>query len=75
MLQVKCLRALSQFGPPSDPAVLERITHYLRLILDKYSMGKLANLNNAQNAVLFEAVTLVLHLDLQSLLTRCVQKV
>jgi len=73
-LQIKCLRALVLFPPPADPALLKELEDCVAAVLDRHAPSKVANLNNMQNAVLVEAATLGLHLQLRSLLPKCIAK-
>ncbi|KAF2191144.1 Adaptor protein complex AP-2 alpha subunit [Zopfia rhizophila CBS 207.26] len=65
-IQVKLLRLL-QYYPPPGPSVLLillLIRQALQKIMDSaLEMPKNVQQNNAQNAVLFEAINLVIHLD------------
>ncbi|PWN95848.1 putative alpha-adaptin C [Tilletiopsis washingtonensis] len=66
-LQIKCLRLL-QYYPPSDDATIRKtINNVLETILDNsQDTPKNVQHNNAQNAVLFEAINLAIHLDTES---------
>ncbi|EXF80584.1 hypothetical protein CFIO01_04291 [Colletotrichum fioriniae PJ7] len=63
-LQVKLLRLLQYFPPSDDTHVREMIRESLQKILN-LAMEQTKNVqqNNAQNAVLFEAINLIIHLD------------
>ncbi|KAF2863916.1 Adaptor protein complex AP-2 alpha subunit [Piedraia hortae CBS 480.64] len=63
-LQVKLLRLLQYFPPSEDKHVRQLMRESLQAIMDN-AMGTPKNVqqNNAQNAVLFEAINLVIHLD------------
>ncbi|KAI9881312.1 MAG: hypothetical protein M1830_005599 [Pleopsidium flavum] len=61
---VKFLRLLQYFPPSEDTHVRNLIRESLQQILqDAMMMPKNVQQNNAQNAVLFEAINLVIHLD------------
>lgn len=63
-IQVKFLRLLQYFPPSEDTYVRELIRESLNQILkEAMAMPKNVQQNNAQNAVLFEAINLVIHLD------------
>ncbi|KAL7897892.1 Adaptor protein complex AP-2 alpha subunit [Trichoderma sp. SZMC 28014] len=63
-LQVKLLRLLQYFPPSEDTHVRELIRESLQKILNlAIESSKNVQQNNAQNAVLFEAINLIIHLD------------
>ncbi|MCJ1243317.1 hypothetical protein MMC30_000514 [Trapelia coarctata] len=63
-IQVKFLRLLQYFPPSEDTSIRELIRESLQQILhEAMLMPKNVQQNNAQNAVLFEAINLVIHLD------------
>ncbi|KAK3715890.1 hypothetical protein LTR37_006873 [Vermiconidia calcicola] len=63
-LQVKLLRLLQYFAPSEDTHIRQLIRDSLQVILDNaMEMPKNVQQNNAQNAVLFEAINLIIHLD------------
>ncbi|KAM0253854.1 hypothetical protein ACHAQJ_007138 [Trichoderma viride] len=63
-LQVKLLRLLQYFPPSEDTHVRELIRESLQKILNlAMESSKNVQQNNAQNAVLFEAINLIIHLD------------
>ncbi|KAI5462244.1 adaptin N terminal region-domain-containing protein [Mariannaea sp. PMI_226] len=63
-LQVKLLRLLQYFPPADDTHVREMIRESLQKILNlAMESSKNVQQNNAQNAVLFEAINLIIHLD------------
>lgn len=63
-LQVKLLRLLQYFVPSEDDHVRSILRESLQQILDNaMEMPKNVQQNNAQNAVLFEAINLIIHLD------------
>ncbi|KAF2872108.1 adaptin N terminal region-domain-containing protein [Massariosphaeria phaeospora] len=63
-IQVKLLRLLQYYPPPEDSHVRKLIREALQKIMDSaLEMPKNVQQNNAQNAVLFEAINLVIHLD------------
>ncbi|KAG8529950.1 uncharacterized protein KY384_005431 [Bacidia gigantensis] len=63
-IQVKLLRLMQYFPPSEDTYVRGTIRESLQQILhEAMLMPKNVQQNNAQNAVLFEAINLVIHLD------------
>lgn len=63
-LQVKLLRLLQYFPPSEDSHVRQLMRDSLQVILDNaMDSPKNVQQNNAQNAVLFEAINLIIHLD------------
>ncbi|XP_054997214.1 AP-2 complex subunit alpha-2 isoform X1 [Sorex araneus] len=65
-LSVKLLRLLQSYPPPEDPAARGRLTECLETILNKAQeppKSKKVQHSNAKNAVLFEAISLVIHHD------------
>ncbi|MCJ1459382.1 hypothetical protein MMC28_009759 [Mycoblastus sanguinarius] len=63
-IQVKMLRLMQYYPPSEDTYVRSVIRESLQQILQEaMSMPKNVQQNNAQNAVLFEAINLVIHLD------------
>ncbi|KEY66423.1 hypothetical protein S7711_06166 [Stachybotrys chartarum IBT 7711] len=63
-LQIKLLRLLQYFPPSEDTHVREMIRESLKRILNlAMESNKNVQQNNAQNAVLFEAINLIIHLD------------
>ena len=63
-LQVKLLRLLQYFPPSEDTHIRQLMRDSLQVILDNaMEMPKNVQQNNAQNAVLFEAINLIIHLD------------
>ena len=63
MLQVKCLRVLQYFPPPEDPAVAKTLNEVLARIITGSDAAKNVNKNNAQHAIVFEAIALALALE------------
>jgi len=63
-LQVKVLRVLQYFPPPSDKQVLQKLNEVLVKVLTKTEVTKSVNKNNADHAILFEAVNLVISMCL-----------
>ncbi len=61
-LQVKLLRMLQYFPPPSDKNVAARLNKVLSEILTKTVFTKNPNKNNADHSILFEAVNVIIHL-------------
>lgn len=67
-LSVKLLRLLQYYPPPDDPGVQGRLMECLEIILNKaQEPPKLRKVqhSNAKNAVLFEAIALIIHMDSQ----------
>ena len=63
-LQVKLLRLLQYFTPSEDTHTRQLIRDSLQVVLDNaMEMPKNVQQNNAQNAVLFEAINLIIHLE------------
>ncbi|KAM3919530.1 AP-2 complex subunit alpha-2 isoform 1-T1 [Leptodactylus fuscus] len=65
-LSVKLLRLLQCYPPPEDPAVRGRLTECLETILNKAQeppKSKKVQHSNAKNAVLFEAISLIIYHD------------
>jgi len=63
-IQVKFLRLLQYFPPSDDTYVRKLLREALQRIMDNaMEMPKNVQQNNAQNAVLFEAINLIIHLD------------
>ncbi|GAA97979.1 uncharacterized protein L969DRAFT_84535 [Mixia osmundae IAM 14324] len=66
-LQVKLLRLLQYYPPTDDPNLQASIQAVLQTIIDdSQETPKNVQHNNAQNAVLFEAINLAIHLDSES---------
>lgn len=65
-LSVKLLRLLQNYLPPEDPGVRGRLNECLETILNKAQeppKSKKVQHSNAKNAVLFEAISLIIHND------------
>ncbi|KAF2006852.1 Adaptor protein complex AP-2 alpha subunit [Amniculicola lignicola CBS 123094] len=63
-IQVKLLKLLQYYPPPEDTHIRKLIREALQKIINSaLDMPKNVQQNNAQNAVLFEAINLVIHLD------------
>eukprot|EP00891_Asterochloris_glomerata_P007006 jgi/Astpho2/7006/fgenesh1_pm.00107_%23_19_t len=62
-LQVKCLRVLQYFPVPDDPASVKVLHDVLKRIVTGTEVAKNVNKNNAQHAIVFEAVALALAID------------
>ncbi|XP_038126770.1 AP-2 complex subunit alpha-2 isoform X2 [Cyprinodon tularosa] len=65
-LSVKLLRLLQCYPPPEDAALQSRLTECLETILNKAQeppKSKKVQHSNAKNAVLFEAIALIIHHD------------
>ncbi|KAF6779951.1 hypothetical protein AHF37_00790 [Paragonimus kellicotti] len=68
-LSVKLLRLLQNYPPPEDTSVRARLTECLDTILRKVQeppKSKKVQHPNAKNAVLFEAINLIIHMDCDS---------
>ncbi|KAJ3024561.1 UNVERIFIED_CONTAM: hypothetical protein HDU68_008005, partial [Siphonaria sp. JEL0065] len=63
-LQVKLLRLLQYYPAPADPQVFRKLNDVLLYIVkNSNEVAKNVQHNNAQNAILFEAINLCIHLD------------
>ncbi|KAI9321993.1 adaptin N terminal region-domain-containing protein [Obelidium mucronatum] len=63
-LQVKLLRLLQYYPAPADPQVFRKLNDVLLYIIkNSNEVPKNVQHNNAQNAILFEAINLCIHLD------------
>jgi len=65
-LSVKLLRLLQNYPPPEDAGVRGRLNECLETILNKAQeppKSKKVQHSNAKNAVLFEAISLIIHMD------------
>ncbi|KAI1890143.1 hypothetical protein AGOR_G00170630 [Albula goreensis] len=65
-LSVKLLRLLQCYPPPEDAAIRGRLTECLETILNKAQeppKSKKIQHSNSKNAVLFEAISLIIHHD------------
>ncbi|XP_063689544.1 AP-2 complex subunit alpha-2-like isoform X3 [Bolinopsis microptera] len=65
-LSVKLLRLLQSYSQPEDGAVYERLKESLETILNRATdppKSKKIQHTNAKNAVLFEAISLIIHYD------------
>ncbi|CAH1787764.1 unnamed protein product [Owenia fusiformis] len=65
-LSVKLLRLLQNYPPPDDPSLRVRLPECLETILNKAQeppKSKKIQHSNAKNAVLFEAISLIIHMD------------
>ncbi|XP_013773927.1 AP-2 complex subunit alpha-like [Limulus polyphemus] len=65
-LSMKLLRLLQNYPPPEDPGVRGRLIECLETILNKAQeppKSKKVQHSNAKNAVLFEAISLIIHMD------------
>ncbi|KWU41010.1 Adaptor protein complex AP-2 alpha subunit [Rhodotorula sp. JG-1b] len=70
-LQVKLLRLL-QYYPPSEDPTLRLVLHNVleRILKNSGDQHRNVQQNNAQNAVLFEAINLAIHLDTESVVVQ-----
>ncbi|XP_010520400.1 PREDICTED: AP-2 complex subunit alpha-2 isoform X2 [Tarenaya hassleriana] len=72
-LQVKTMRALQYFPTIEDPGTRRSLFEVLQRILMGTDVVKNVNKNNASHAVLFEALSLVMHLDAEKeMMSQCV---
>ncbi|KAK9803215.1 hypothetical protein WJX73_004463 [Symbiochloris irregularis] len=62
-LQAKTLRVLQYFPQPDDPTLTESLIETLRRIITGTEVAKNINKNNAQHAIVFEAVALALAME------------
>ncbi|XP_074660893.1 AP-2 complex subunit alpha-2-like [Tubulanus polymorphus] len=65
-LSVKLVRLLQYYPPPEDPTVRTKLAECLETILNKAQeppKSKKVQHSNAKNAVLFEAINLIIHMD------------
>ncbi|KYK56775.1 Armadillo-like helical [Drechmeria coniospora] len=70
-LQIKLLRLLQYFPPSDDTHVREMIRECMEKIFNlAMEANKNVQQNNAQNAILFEAINLVIHLDTEHALMK-----
>jgi len=60
-LQVKLLKFLQYFPAPTDPTQVERLNEVLQKIITKTDASESVNKSNADHAVLFESVNLIVH--------------
>lgn len=63
---MKLLRLLQNYPPPEDPAVRARLLECLETILNKAQeppKSKKVQHSNAKNAILFEAIAFIIHMD------------
>ncbi|KIL70826.1 hypothetical protein M378DRAFT_183405 [Amanita muscaria Koide BX008] len=66
-LQVKLLRLLQYYSPSEDPTIRSALHQVLQTIMNNCSeLSRNVQHNNAQHAVLFEAIGLAIHLDTSS---------
>lgn len=64
-LQVKLLRLLQYYPPSEDVTIRNTLNNVLKTIMETASSEQVKNIQqgNASNAVLFEAISLAIHLD------------
>ncbi|OBZ79000.1 AP-2 complex subunit alpha-2 [Grifola frondosa] len=66
-LQVKLLRLLQYYPPSDDPAIQTMLHEVLQTIMNNCAEpSRNVQHNNAQHAVLFEAISLAIHIDTNS---------
>lgn len=64
-LQVKLVKLLQYYPSPDDPALHKLITKIVRRIIDvSMETPKNVQQNNAQKAILFEAINLAIHIEM-----------
>jgi len=59
-LQVKCLRFLQLYPPPSETALATKLSDVLKKILTNTEVSEKVNKSNADHSILFEAVNLII---------------
>ncbi|WVQ68450.1 uncharacterized protein L199_006658 [Kwoniella botswanensis] len=66
-LQIKLLRLLQYYPPPDNQEVIDMVNDIIQAIIDtSQETPRNVQHNNAQNAVLFEAINLAIHIDPES---------
>lgn len=60
-LQVKILKLLQLFPPPSDSGSLNKINELMMKIMNKTEVTKNVNRNNSDHSILFEVFNLIIH--------------
>ncbi|KAM5536194.1 hypothetical protein V8D89_010093 [Ganoderma adspersum] len=66
-LQVKLLRLLQYYPPPEDPTLQTMLQEVLQTVMNNCNEpSRNVQHNNAQHAVLFEAISLAIHIDTNS---------
>ncbi|KAK9456894.1 Clathrin/coatomer adaptor, adaptin-like protein [Dipodascopsis uninucleata] len=73
-LQVKLMKILQHYPPPDNVDISQSLIVVLEYILDNYEMSKNVQQNNAQNAVLFEAINLAIHIGIPEIGMTIVEK-
>lgn len=68
-LQVKLLRFLQYFPPPTDPEDVTKLNEVLNKVLTTTEVTKSVNKNNADHGILFEAVNLIIHMCIAGVTT------
>lgn len=63
-LQVKLLRLLQYYPPPEDKSDLAKMNDILDRIVSKTEVTQSVNKNHADHAILFEAMNVIIHLNL-----------
>ena len=63
-LQVKLLRYLQYYPPPEEKNLLNKLHDILDRIVTKTEVTQSVNKNNADHAILFEAINVIIHLNL-----------
>lgn len=66
-LQVKLLRALQYYPPPSEKSKLQKLYEILERIVTKTEVTSNVNKNHADHSILFEAMNVIIHLNLHEL--------
>ncbi|RDX55850.1 Adaptor protein complex AP-2 alpha subunit [Lentinus brumalis] len=66
-LQVKLLRLLQYYPPPEDPTIQTMLQEVLQTVMNNCNEpSRNVQHNNAQHAILFEAISLAIHIDTSS---------
>jgi AP-2 complex subunit alpha len=60
-LQVKLLKILQHLPAPSDASILAELSENLERIMTRTEVTKSINKNNADHAILFEAINVIIH--------------
>jgi len=60
-LQIKMLRLLQFFPPPSDPSLYKKLNEVFEHILSHIEVTKNVSKNNADHAILFECLNTIIH--------------
>jgi len=66
-LQVKLLKILQYFPPPEERGMGSKLGEHLATVLTKTEVTKDVNKNNSDYSILFEAINLIIHLNLSGM--------